>query len=223
MLILKNIYKNYGSLAVLKGVALTVAPGEVVALVGKSGAGKTTLLQIAGTLDMPDSGEVIFNNQVINTFSASALARFRNQMLGFVFQFHHLLPEFSALENVMMPALIAGKPLAPVHTQARALLELVGLSDRSHHYPNALSGGEQQRVAVARALMNQPKIVLADEPTGNLDTANSQQLFELFLQISQQQQVAFLIATHNDAFARQAHRCFRMIDGKISDQTGWGE
>lgn len=213
MLLAKDIEKSYGNVAVLKGVHLSLNEGEVVALVGSSGAGKSTLLQVLGTLDTPDKGEILFEGKNIHTLSKEAKAVFRNQHLGFVFQFHHLLPEFTALENVCMPALIGGKSMPDAIQQANEILERLGLSHRVHHKPSELSGGEQQRVSVARALMNRPKLVLADEPTGNLDTANSHALYKLFVDLAKEWKIAFLIATHNEELAAKSDRILHIRDG----------
>lgn len=215
MLQVRALHKNYGQLAVLRGVDLDLQTGELAALVGSSGAGKTTLLQIIGTLDKPDTGEVLFEGRSLFTQKANALAQFRNQTLGFVFQFHYLMAEFTALENVCMPALIQGKSLNTARRRALELLDSMGLAARAAHYPNQLSGGEAQRVAVARALINKPKLVLADEPTGNLDSTNSEALFALFRQLAAEWQVALLIATHNEQFARSVSRCIHIRDGQI--------
>lgn len=216
MLEATNIKKSYGEIEVLKGVSLSLQAGEVVALVGSSGAGKSTLLQILGTLDKADKGEIIFEGKNISTLTASQQAHFRNQKLGFIFQFHHLLPEFNALENVCMPALIAGMSLKEAETNAKELLNRLGLGQRYTHKPSQLSGGEQQRVSVARALMNQPKLVLADEPTGNLDTTNSESLYQLFFGLSHSMGVSFLIATHNEALAAISDKVLYIKDGIMS-------
>ncbi len=211
----RGIQKWYGNLHVLKGVDLDLFPGEIVSLVGASGAGKSTLLQILGTLDAPSQGQVFFEGNPILTLKSSEKARFRNEKLGFVFQFHHLLPEFNAKENVALPSYISGKDKDSSDKRAMELLNYLGLGDRWNHKPGALSGGEQQRVAVARALINQPRLILADEPTGNLDSANSERLYDLFTQLAKDFQVAFLITTHNEALARAADRCLRMKDGIV--------
>lgn len=215
MLIAKGLTKSYGQLQVLKGIDLVIQQGEVVSIVGSSGAGKTTLLQLLGTLDSPDSGTVLLND--INPFalSSNGLAEFRNAQIGFVFQFHQLLPEFTAIENVMMPALIGGKSKSEVQSRASFLLERLGLKDRMAHQPAALSGGEQQRVAVARALMNQPQIIFADEPSGNLDSKNAAELHELFFQLREEFGQTFVIVTHNQELAKMADRSIVMADGKL--------
>lgn len=215
MLEARSIEKSYGNLKVLKGVDLSIGESEVVTLVGASGAGKSTLLQILGTLDTPDKGEVLFLGKNLTQESAAYRTSFRNQQVGFVFQFHHLLPEFSALENVAMPAYIAGLDRKKADKRAQELLEYMGLAERATHRPNELSGGESQRIAVARAMMNEPKLILADEPTGNLDTANSKRLFDLFIQLSKEMHVGFLITTHNEQLAQASDRCLRMMDGQI--------
>ncbi len=211
----RGIHKWYGSLHVLKGVDLDLFPGEIVSLVGASGAGKSTLLQILGTLDSPSQGQVYFEGNPILTLKSTEKARFRNEKLGFVFQFHHLLPEFNAKENVALPSYISGKDKKSSDKRAMELLDYLGLGDRWNHKPGALSGGEQQRVAVARALINKPRLILADEPTGNLDSANSEKLYDLFTRLARDIQVAFLITTHNEALARSADRSLRMRDGIV--------
>lgn len=215
MLEARAIQKSYGNLNVLRGVDLQLSPGEIVTLVGSSGAGKSTLLQIMGTLDTPDSGQVIFEGQDISKLSDRKQAAFRNRNLGFVFQFHHLLPEFTAIENVCIPAFVAGTSQNEAKKRAEELLELLQLSDRIQHKPSELSGGEQQRVAVARALINRPSYILADEPTGNLDSANSQHLYELIRNLSVQFGVAFLVTTHNETLAESGTRRMRMKDGML--------
>jgi lipoprotein-releasing system ATP-binding protein len=215
MLSCKNISKRYGSLEVLKGVDLQIEKGEVISLVGSSGAGKSTLLHILGTLDEPDAGEVWLNNQKITSFTAKQLASFRNKHIGFVFQFHHLLPEFTALENVCIPGWLGGRGKKEVEQRAKELLKLLGLETRMENKPSALSGGEQQRVAVARALINNPDIILADEPTGNLDSANAKELHQLFFDLRKQFNQTFLIVTHNEELAAQCDRTIHMKDGKI--------
>jgi lipoprotein-releasing system ATP-binding protein len=211
----KNIYKKYGTIQVLKGVDIDIQPGEIVSIVGPSGSGKSTLLHILGTLDKADQGEVIFNNQRINSLEGKKLADFRNRHIGFVFQFHHLLPEFSALENVSIPGWLSNKKTSEVKKRAEELLVMLGLKDRLENKPNALSGGEQQRVAVARALINNPDIVFADEPSGNLDSANAKELHQLFFDLRKQFNQTFLIVTHNEELAQQSDRMLTMKDGKI--------
>jgi len=210
-----DIEKSYGSLQVLKKVSLTVNEGEIVSLVGASGAGKSTLLHILGTLDKPDKGIVLLKDRDIFKQTDKQLAAFRNQSLGFIFQFHHLLPEFTALENVCIPAFIAGKGKQEAELRAKELLDTLKVSHRSHHKPSELSGGEQQRVAVARALMNKPAVILADEPSGNLDTANARSLHELFFQLRDQMKQTFVIVTHNEELANMADRKIFMKDGVI--------
>ncbi|MBM3440064.1 MAG: ABC transporter ATP-binding protein [Bacteroidetes bacterium] len=210
-----NIHKRYETVEVLKGVDLQVNAGEIVSLVGSSGAGKSTLLHILGTLDQPDQGEVWMEDTRIDNLKGKALSAFRNRHIGFVFQFHHLLPEFSALENTCIPGWLAGRTKAEVEKAAKELLHLLGLSGKENQKPAQLSGGEQQRVAVARALINQPRIVMADEPTGNLDSANAAELHELFFNLRKQFNQAFLIVTHNEALARQSDRVVTMKDGKV--------
>lgn len=211
----KTILKNYGDLPVLKGVDLHVAKGEVVSIVGASGAGKTTLLQILGTLERPDSGSLTINGQDVTGLGSNALSAFRNQHIGFVFQFHHLLPEFTALENVMMPGLIAGKSMAECTPRAEQLLERLNVLPRKTHKPSQLSGGEQQRMAVARALFNNPSVVLADEPSGNLDSAHAKELHQLFFDLRKELGQTFVIVTHNEELAGMADRRLVMKDGVI--------
>ncbi|RMG54097.1 MAG: ABC transporter ATP-binding protein [Bacteroidetes bacterium] len=208
-----DIHKSYGQLAVLKGVSVQLQEGEVVALVGASGAGKSTLLQIMGTLDEADGGSIYFGTKNITMMNERQRAQFRNESLGFVFQFHHLLPEFTALENACMPAWIAGRTGPEVTDRATELLTRLGLAERTHHKPNELSGGEKQRVAIARALINSPKLILADEPTGNLDTRNSDELIQLIFDLARSLGVSFLIATHNLGLAEQADRICHIKDG----------
>jgi lipoprotein-releasing system ATP-binding protein len=209
----RNIEKFYGIHQVLKGVNLTIQKGEFVSIIGRSGAGKSTLLHILGTLDMPDKGEVFINGQKLSELNTNELARFRNQNIGFVFQFHHLLPEFTALENVCMPSFIHKKSGATVEKRAMELLDYLGLADRSLHKPGALSGGEQQRVAVARALMNRPAVVFADEPSGNLDSVLAKELHQLLFQLRKDFQQTFVIVTHNLELAGMSDRCLEMVDG----------
>jgi len=216
MLSAQNITKRYGSLQVLKGVDININKGEIVSIIGSSGAGKSTLLHILGTLDAPDSGSILLNNQPIHQLKGKKLAAFRNRNIGFVFQFHHLLPEFTALENVSIPGWIAGRTKTEVALRAEELLAMLGLGNRLQHKPQQLSGGEQQRVAVARALINNPKIVFADEPTGNLDSANAKELHNLFVQLQQQLQQTFLIVTHNEELAALSTRTLFMKDGRMA-------
>ena len=215
MLKATNIHKRYGDLEVVKGIDLEVQAGEVVSIVGSSGAGKSTLLHILGTLDAADQGEIWINDQAVHQLNGKELAHFRNNQIGFIFQFHHLLPEFTALENVCIPAWIAGTKQAAAQKRALELLDMLGLADRAENKPQQLSGGEQQRVAVARALINQPKIVFADEPTGNLDSTNAQELHQLFIRLRDTLAQTFLIVTHNDALAAMSDRILRMKDGKL--------
>jgi lipoprotein-releasing system ATP-binding protein len=220
MLTAKNIFKSYGTLEVLKGVDLIISKGEIVSIVGSSGAGKSTLLHILGTLDTADQGEIFLDNNRIDTLRGKPLARFRNEHIGFVFQFHHLLPEFNALENVCIPAWIAGKKKKTVTERAVHLLETLHLQGRLENKPQQLSGGEQQRVAIARALINDPEIIFADEPTGNLDSKNAKELHELFIQLRTQFNQTFLIVTHNEELAAVSDRTIHMKDGKIIVPTG---
>lgn len=218
MLKAEKITKKFGDLHVLKGVDITIETGEMVSIVGSSGAGKSTLLHILGSLDMPDAGSVVLDNQLIQALSAKKLAAFRNKNIGFIFQFHHLLPEFDALENVSIPGWIAGNNKTIVKERAIELLTNLGLKDRIFHKPQQLSGGEQQRVAVARALINQPRIVFADEPTGNLDSKNAKDLHHLFVELNQQTGTSFLIVTHNMELAALSGRTLHMKDGLMVDQ-----
>jgi lipoprotein-releasing system ATP-binding protein len=210
---ISNLFKSYGSLSVLKGVNLEINAGEVVSIVGASGAGKTTLLHILGTLDKADTGTVEINNRDITKMSPSEIASFRNKQLGFIFQFHQLLPEFTAIENICLPAWIGGKDRDAAIAEGMALLKLLDLENRAQHKPNELSGGEQQRVAVARALINKPALVLADEPSGNLDSANAKELHELFFRLREQLGQTFVIVTHNPELADMADRKLTMKDG----------
>jgi lipoprotein-releasing system ATP-binding protein len=211
----ENIYKKYGTLEVLKGVSLQVKKGEIVSLVGPSGAGKSTLLHIVGTLDKPDSGTVKIDDKDVFSQNEKALSAFRNNSLGFIFQFHHLLPEFTAVENVCIPAFIAGKKKNDAQARAKELLNMLNLSHRFNHKPAELSGGEQQRVAVARALMNNPTIIMADEPSGNLDTNNARDLHKLFFELRVKLNQTFIIVTHNEELANMADRTVHMKDGSI--------
>ena len=210
-----NINKTYGNLHVLKDINLTVTPCEIVTLVGASGAGKTTLLQIIGTLDSPDSGQVWINDKLTTEMNDEALCEFRNKEIGFVYQFHHLFSEFTALENVMMPALIGGQSRKDAEEKAKELLDVMHLYERADHKPNQLSGGEQQRVAIARALVNSPSVILADEPSGNLDSKNAMELHEYFFKLRETYKQTFLIVTHNEELARMSDRKIEMQDGKI--------
>ena len=211
----RNIHKNYGQLWVLKGVDLEIKQGEIASIVGPSGSGKSTLLHILGTLDHPNKGEVFINQQKINFLHEKEVAAFRNHHIGFVFQFHHLLPEFTALENVSIPGWMAGRKKKEVGEKASGILKTLGLGGRLDNKPGALSGGEQQRVAVARALINEPKIIFADEPTGNLDSANARDLHQLFFDLRKQFNQTFLIVTHNEELAQMSDRILHMKDGKI--------
>jgi lipoprotein-releasing system ATP-binding protein len=215
MLTARDIHKKYGTVEVLKGVDISIQAGEIVSIVGPSGSGKSTLLHILGTLDKPDRGQVTLHQMNVTGLTGKKLAGFRNKHIGFVFQFHHLLPEFSALENVCIPGWLSGSNKTQVKKRAEELLNLLGLSHRLENKPNALSGGEQQRVAVARALINTPDIVFADEPTGNLDTANARELHQLFFQLRETFKQTFLIVTHNEELAQLSDRTLTMKDGKI--------
>ncbi|MGI8949967.1 MAG: ABC transporter ATP-binding protein [Chitinophagaceae bacterium] len=217
MLQANNVYKNYGELKVLKGVNIKINTNEIVCIVGSSGAGKSTLLHILGTLDTPDNGEIFLNEVAVHSLKGKKLAAFRNKNIGFVFQFHHLLPEFTALENVCIPGWIAGNQKKIVENEAIKLLQLLGLGERLNNKPQALSGGEQQRVAVARALINKPSIVFADEPTGNLDSKNAKELHDLFVQLRKNFNQTFLIVTHNEEMASMSDRVLHMKDGLIVD------
>ncbi len=219
MLTAKGIFKRYGHLAVLQGVDISINKAEIVSIVGSSGAGKSTLLHILGTLDKPDKGEITLNNQHLQLLNGTKLAAFRNKHIGFVFQFHHLLPEFSALENVCIPGWIAGDKKKEVVIKATELLKTLGLGDRLENKPQQLSGGEQQRVAVARALINSPSIVMADEPTGNLDSANAKELHQLFIDLRNKFEQTFLIVTHNEELAKMSDRILQMKDGKMITQS----
>ncbi|MEQ1733402.1 MAG: ABC transporter ATP-binding protein [Bacteroidia bacterium] len=211
-----NLTKSYNNVPILKGVSLTINKGEVVAIVGPSGAGKSTLLQLLGTLDSPDSGEVRINGQLLTALKDNQLSAFRNTNIGFVFQFHHLLPEFTALENVCLPAYIKGNlSQAEVTAQALELMRYLGIESRASHKPSQLSGGEQQRVAVARALINKPAVIFADEPSGNLDTQHAHELHELFFKLSKDFEQTFVIVTHNNELAKMVDKLFTMRDGKL--------
>lgn len=215
MLIAENITKKFESLEVLKGVSLEIKHGEIVSIVGSSGAGKTTLLQILGTLDKQDGGNVMINDINTKMLSQNALSKFRNTQLGFIFQFHQLLPEFTAIENAILPALIKGETIAHAKERAKELFDVLHISHRMEHKPNELSGGEQQRVSVARALMNKPAIVFADEPSGNLDSKNSSELHHLFFDLRDKFKQTFVIVTHNESLANMADRKLVMNDGQI--------
>lgn len=217
MIQLRNITKSFGSLQVLRGIDLDIRRGEVVSIVGPSGAGKTTLLQIMGTLDAADAGQVIIAGEDVTGLSSARLAAFRGKHIGFVFQFHQLLPEFSALENIMMPALIAGTSQKQAKERAQELLALMGLTDRANHKPSELSGGEKQRVAVARALVNHPDVVLADEPSGSLDSHNKEELHNLFFQLRDQLGQTFVIVTHDPDLAAMTDRTIHLRDGVVED------
>ena len=211
----KGIYKSFGNVDVIKGIDIHIDKSEIVTIVGASGAGKSTLLQILGTLEKADKGEVIINGQNVNSLGQKKLAAFRNKNIGFVFQFHHLLPEFTALENICIPSYIAGESKGNTLSKANQLLEYLNLTDRANHKPSMLSGGEQQRVAVARALINNPSVILADEPSGNLDSKNARELHELFFKLREQTGQTFVIVTHNQELAKMADRTLIIKDGKI--------
>lgn len=215
MIELDNIARSFGSLQVLKGISLNIDRGEVVSITGPSGAGKTTLLQIMGSLDKPDGGKVIYNGQDITKMSEKEISAFRNRHIGFVFQFHQLLPEFTAMENIAIPMLIAGQGMRQANARAKELLELLGLADRADHKPSELSGGEKQRIAVARALANQPDVILADEPSGSLDTKNKEELHKLFFSLRDQLGQTFVIVTHDESLASMTDRTIRLLDGSI--------
>jgi lipoprotein-releasing system ATP-binding protein len=215
LLVAKDIWKQYGPVSVLKGVSLEVSRGELVSIVGPSGAGKSTLLYIVSSLEKADKGQVFFEDQDITQLSETALAHYRNQKIGFVFQFHHLLPEFTAIENVSIPGWIAKMPSTQIHQKASALLDFMGLSDKMDKKPHSLSGGEQQRVAVARALLNSPALIFADEPTGNLDSENANALHQLFIRLRNEMNQSFLIVTHNESLAAMCNRSLTMKDGKF--------
>ena len=215
MITLQNITKSFGTLQVLKGIDLTIGDSEVVSIVGPSGAGKTTLLQIIGTLDKPDTGSVVIDGTDVSQLRERALSAFRNTHIGFVFQFHQLLPEFTAVENVMMPALINGHGLREARNEAMQILDYLRLTDRASHKPSELSGGEKQRVAVARALINHPSVILADEPSGSLDTQNKQELHQLFFDLRDRLHQTFVIVTHDESLATITNRTIRLVDGRI--------
>jgi len=215
LLVATDIYKNYGNISVLKGVSLEVNKAEMVSIVGASGAGKSTLLYIVSSLEKADKGQILFQNQDISALSNKQLAHYRNNQIGFVFQFHHLLPEFTALENICIPAWIGQKPKKQVETKAMELLDFMGLADKKDKKPHSLSGGEQQRIAVARALINSPALIFADEPTGNLDSTNAAALHHLFIKCRDTFQQSFLIVTHNESLAEMSNRTLQMKDGQI--------
>ena len=215
MIELQNITRSFGTLQVLKGISLNIERGEVVSITGPSGAGKTTLLQIMGSLDKPDGGRVLYNGQDITRMNEKELSAFRNKHIGFVFQFHQLLPEFTALENITIPMLIAGQGMRQANARAKELLGLLGLADRADHKPSELSGGEKQRIAVARALANQPDVILADEPSGSLDTRNKEELHNLFFSLREKIGQTFVIVTHDETLATMTDRTIRLLDGSI--------
>lgn len=215
MIQLQGITKRFGNLQVLRGIDLEIKAGEVVSIVGPSGAGKTTLLQIMGTLDRPDSGSVVIDGTEVNSLKERELAAFRNRHIGFVFQFHQLLPEFTAVENVMIPSFIAGLPPSEAENRALEMLQLLGLQERAQHKPNELSGGEKQRVAVARALMNRPAVILADEPSGSLDTHNKEELHRLFFELRDRLGQTFVIVTHDEGLAQLTDRTIHLKDGEV--------
>lgn len=214
----KGIYKSFGNVDVIKGIDLQINNGEIVTIVGASGAGKTTLLQIIGTLEKADKGDVLYDGQNVSRMNQKTLAAFRNKNIGFVFQFHHLLPEFTALENICIPAFIAGTPKSEAIDRAMQLLDYLKLTDRADHKPSMLSGGEQQRIAVARALINKPAVILADEPSGNLDSHSAQELHKLFFRLRDEMNQTFVIVTHNPELAKMSDRVITIKDGKIMAQ-----
>ncbi|MBQ1221446.1 MAG: ABC transporter ATP-binding protein [Alistipes sp.] len=218
MITIENIHKRFGSLEVLKGISLHVKRGELVSIVGASGAGKTTLLQIMATLSRPDEGSLSIDGVALEKLNDEALSRFRNQKVGIVFQFHHLLPEFSALENVTIPALIAGRSRQEAETEARRLLQMLGLEERADHKPSQLSGGEQQRVSIARALINQPAVLFADEPSGNLDSQNRDEIHRLFLELKAKFGQTIVLVTHDEKLASMGDRCIRIVDGRVVEE-----
>lgn len=218
MIQIENLTKNFGDLQVLKGVNLTIEKGEVISIVGSSGAGKTTLLQLIGTLDKPTGGTIRFNGEDLGRLNSKRLAAFRNSHIGFVFQFHQLLPEFTALENIVIPALIAGRKRSEAEAEAMQLLQVMGLEERAHHKPAEMSGGENQRVAVARALINHPDVVLADEPSGSLDSKNKEELHKLFFDLRDRYGQTFVIVTHDETLASYTDRTLHMVDGVIENE-----
>ena len=217
MIEIKDLRKSFGKLEVLRGVDLSIGRGETISIVGPSGAGKTTLLQLIGTLDHPDSGSIRYDGTELTTMNAANLANFRNKHIGFVFQFHQLLPEFTALENITIPALIAGESQSAATKKAIELLKLMGLEERAHHKPSQMSGGENQRVAVARALINRPDVILADEPSGSLDSRNKEELHKLFFDLRDRFGQTFIIVTHDEELAKLTDRTIRMVDGVIKE------
>ena len=219
MIRIENLTKTFGSLQVLKGVNLEVRKGEIISIVGQSGAGKTTLLQLVGTLDRPDSGHIFFNGEDLCRMNGKKLAAFRNRHIGFVFQLHQLLPEFTALENIIMPALIAGRNHRKAEQEAMELLKIMGLEERASHKPSEMSGGENQRVAVARALINHPDVILADEPSGSLDSKNKEELHRLFFELRDKFGQTFIIVTHDEGLASCTDRTIRMVDGRTEDSS----
>ena len=218
MIQIENLTKSFGDLQVLKGVNLTIEKGEVISIIGSSGAGKTTLLQLIGTLDKPTGGTIRFNGEELGRLNSKRLAAFRNSHIGFVFQFHQLLPEFTALENIVIPALIAGRKRSEAEAEAMQLLQVMGLEERAHHKPAEMSGGENQRVAVARALINHPDVVLADEPSGSLDSKNKEELHKLFFDLRDRYGQTFVIVTHDETLASYTDRTLHMVDGVIENE-----
>ena len=219
MIRIENLTKQFGNLQVLKDVSLEVKRGEVISIVGPSGAGKTTLLQLIGTLDKPTGGKIFFNDEELSRMNSKRLATFRNRHIGFVFQFHQLLPEFTALENIIIPALIAGRDRKEAEKEAMELLKIMKLEERAHHKPAEMSGGENQRIAVARALINHPDVILADEPSGSLDSKNKEELHKLFFDLRDKFEQTFIIVTHDETLATLTDRTIRMVDGKIAEQV----
>ena len=218
MIRIENLTKSFGNLQVLKGVSLNIEKGEVISIVGPSGAGKTTLLQLIGTLDKPTGGTILFNGEDVGRMGSNRLSTFRNRHIGFVFQFHQLLPEFTALENITIPALIAGRKRKEAEAEAMELLRIMGLEERAQHKPSEMSGGENQRVAVARALINHPDVILADEPSGSLDSKNKEELHKLFFDLRDRYGQTFVIVTHDEALASYTDRTLRMVDGVIENE-----